>query len=147
MPRDMIKRNIWRRQWRKNSSRRKYVKEWNTNWRNSHREEYRKYMREYQRIRRAKNPTLVAVMNHKRRVRLSEARLKGNFTKEELKNLIQKSTNCKICNVSFLEVKHVIDHIFPLSLGGDNSLKNIQLLCNRCNSSKGNRIITVQDSS
>jgi hypothetical protein len=33
-----------------------------------------------------------------------------------------------------------IDHIVPLASGGDNSLNNLQTLCKRCNSSKGNSI-------
>ena len=33
-----------------------------------------------------------------------------------------------------------IDHIVPLSIGGEHSYKNTQLLCVPCNSSKGNRL-------
>lgn len=32
------------------------------------------------------------------------------------------------------------DHIIPFSLGGSNTVRNIQLLCEKCNLSKGNRI-------
>lgn len=32
------------------------------------------------------------------------------------------------------------DHIVPFSRGGSNTVRNIQLLCERCNLSKGNRI-------
>ena len=32
-----------------------------------------------------------------------------------------------------------IDHIYPVSLGGETSLDNLQTLCRRCNSIKGNR--------
>lgn len=32
------------------------------------------------------------------------------------------------------------DHIVPFSRGGSNTIRNVQLLCERCNSSKGNRI-------
>ena len=33
-----------------------------------------------------------------------------------------------------------IDHILPLSRGGLDNLTNMQLLCNDCNQSKGNRL-------
>lgn len=32
-----------------------------------------------------------------------------------------------------------LDHVVPISLGGEHSLRNAQILCGTCNSSKGNR--------
>ena len=34
------------------------------------------------------------------------------------------------------------DHIIPLSKGGKTELKNLQILCRKCNRSKGNKIGT-----
>jgi hypothetical protein len=33
------------------------------------------------------------------------------------------------------------DHVIPYSMGGDNSVENIQLLCHRCNRAKSNRYV------
>lgn len=33
-----------------------------------------------------------------------------------------------------------LDHIYPHSLGGDDSLDNLRTLCRPCNSAKGNRV-------
>lgn len=42
---------------------------------------------------------------------------------------------CQLCG---LEGNHV-DHIVPRKLGGDDSLLNLQLLCEQCNLQKGGR--------
>ena len=43
---------------------------------------------------------------------------------------VECSSNEKLC----------FDHIVPFSRGGSNTVRNLQLLCERCNLSKGNRI-------
>jgi hypothetical protein len=51
---------------------------------------------------------------------------------------------CQCCGAKPLKSNHValhIDHIIPYSLGGDNSVNNLQVLCDKCNTSKQNRFI------
>ena len=51
----------------------------------------------------------------------------------------QSRDGCPICGVEIDALNMSVDHIVPVSKGGKNSLKNFQLLCQSCNSRKGNR--------
>lgn len=65
---------------------------------------------------------------------------KGNVTTNELIQLFENNKVCKRCNSpEFLE----IDHIFPLSKGGHHVIDNLQILCRKCNRSKGAKICLV----
>jgi 5-methylcytosine-specific restriction enzyme A len=44
---------------------------------------------------------------------------------------------CQNCGAT---EKLTIDHIIPLAEGGSNDLSNLQTLCLRCNTSKGDRL-------
>lgn len=50
-----------------------------------------------------------------------------------------KATNCCYCNREFSDViKKSLDHIKPVSLGGENTLENMNISCLECNFSKRN---------
>jgi hypothetical protein len=46
---------------------------------------------------------------------------------------------CQHCGTSTGPMQY--DHVIPYSVGGDNSVENIQLLCQRCNAAKSNRYV------
>jgi hypothetical protein len=46
---------------------------------------------------------------------------------------------CQHCGTSAGPMQY--DHVIPYSMGGDNSVENIQLLCHRCNRAKSNRYV------
>jgi 5-methylcytosine-specific restriction endonuclease McrA len=46
---------------------------------------------------------------------------------------------CQHCGTSTGPMQY--DHVIPYSVGGDNSVENIQLLCRRCNAAKSNRYV------
>ena len=43
---------------------------------------------------------------------------------------------CACCKIDLTTVVAHIDHIFPIALGGENSNRNVQLLCKPCNHQK-----------
>ena len=60
----------------------------------------------------------------------------------EQKRLIynaSKTKKCEKCGTKLNFTSATFDHIKPWSLGGKTEIKNAQLLCKSCNSSKGNR--------
>ena len=54
--------------------------------------------------------------------------------------LMIQEDQCAKCETSFDVKPYTLDHIIPMSLMGDTTLKNIQLLCQPCNSSKGTSV-------
>jgi hypothetical protein len=46
---------------------------------------------------------------------------------------------CQHCGTSTGPMQY--DHVIPYSVGGDNNVENIQLLCRRCNAAKSNRYV------
>jgi len=66
--------------------------------------------------------------HHERRVKLAST----PFPKE-----FKLASECWICGST---EKLTIDHIVPVSRGGDNSIENLTTLCKSCNSSKGSRL-------
>jgi len=74
----------------------------------------------------------------KHRRRIHEKR--GSFTGKELQELYTKYNNtCLSCGCT--TCKLTADHVIPLSKGGNNTIDNIQPLCERCNNIKGINII------
>jgi hypothetical protein len=52
---------------------------------------------------------------------------------------VSSEARCEQCGKEPPEVALEIDHILPVSRGGDNSHLNLRFLCRRCNRSRGNR--------
>ena len=74
-----------------------------------------------------------------RKTRLAHARSLGTHTADEWIELLEANQyRCAACGC-VPEGRPCKDHITPISLGGSDSIDNLQPLCRECNASKGAR--------
>jgi 5-methylcytosine-specific restriction endonuclease McrA len=64
------------------------------------------------------------------------ANTKSIVSSYEIQDLIESADECFWCGKS-LEDGYHIDHFYPISRGGDNSIENLVVSCPHCNLSKG----------
>ena len=76
-----------------------------------------------------------AVNAHNRRGKIKE--VGGILSKDIFDKLFAlQRGRCACCKIDLTTVVAHIDHIFPIALGGENSNRNVQLLCKPCNHQK-----------
>jgi len=64
----------------------------------------------------------------------------GCISEEEKQALFDKyGRKCLCCKRSEGAVELTIDHVIPLSRGGENTIENAQVLCRGCNAVKGDK--------
>jgi 5-methylcytosine-specific restriction endonuclease McrA len=73
-------------------------------------------------------------------VRLRDERLSGGpLTREELAGVFAKGKRCVYCERPLASREKTLDHLLPVSRGGEHSRENVAIACRRCNASKGAR--------
>lgn len=79
---------------------------------------------------------------HNRLAHINNA--KTNLTLEQWDKILNMQHNrCNTCNKKFTKkIPATMDHIIPVSLGGNLTFENVQALCRSCNSSKGAKLNT-----
>jgi 5-methylcytosine-specific restriction endonuclease McrA len=108
-------------------------KAYNAQYYKEHKEDYRRRLNGW----RKDNPERAKIQIHNRRARKTQAG--GSYTAEEWKALRKKhGFRCVCCGK---RRKLVPDHVIPIAKGGTSDIKNIQPLCQPCNSHKGTRTI------
>ena len=70
--------------------------------------------------------------NHRRRSQKKQ----GDVTTKQLLELEQNAKTCYWCNCSLKKVKVHIDHYISLNCGGEHTLSNLVVSCQKCNLSK-----------
>lgn len=89
-------------------------------------------LNEYNRL----NPDVKAVREQRRRARRTTS--VNDFTREQWEALkVAYGHCCVYCGKSTKRL--TMDHVVPLSKGGEHTARNIVPACNTCNSKKGNR--------
>ncbi len=121
-------------EWKKETDRKYYHSNkakhrvWQKRYDDKHPEVGRESARRY----RAAHPEKMRAIAHTRRSR--EVGAEGKCSAADLRRIKKEQGNkCAYCGVSFRNSKAHVDHIIPLSRGGTNYPRNIQILCNRCN--------------
>ena len=71
--------------------------------------------------------------------RSKEYEVEFNISLEEVRELLYRvyGRPCNYCGQKLVVSNMVCDHIMPLSLGGNSTPKNLQMICGRCNTRKG----------
>lgn len=90
---------------------------------------------------RKEHPEMRRICSANRRAR-EVATMDGTVTVEAITRLlIKQGYKCLICSINIKDrtLRH-LDHIKPISRGGEHTIKNVQWLCKKCNQSKGNSI-------
>jgi len=87
---------------------------------------------------RKKNKASIAVLRRMRKKQL----VVGDLTTEQWSSVLEKyNYTCLCCGKKEPEILITLDHIVPLSKGGEHTLSNVQPLCKSCNSSKNVKAI------
>lgn len=91
----------------------------------------------------ARNTAAVNAATHRRRARIRGAI--GSWTAAEWEALKAECDHrCLMCGLPEPEIVLTVDHIVPVSLGGTNTIDNLQPLCRPCNSKKHQKVIDLR---
>ncbi len=71
--------------------------------------------------------------------RSKEYEVKFEISLDEIRRMFLKyyGKQCRYCTDVLVVSNIVCDHMYPLSLGGDSTPKNLTIICRRCNTRKG----------
>lgn len=74
-------------------------------------------------------------------IRQRDRRRKLQASEEAILLHLRDDSRCYLCNARLDQDNATVDHIIPLSRGGDHTTANVELACRSCNSRKNNRYV------
>ena len=104
--------------------------EYQKKYRAYNKERIRDYWKMYRATEQGK--TVKRNSNHKRRTLTKN----GDVTVQQLKELYLTAKNCYWCNTKLNKNNTHLDHLMPLSKGGEHTLSNLVISCPTCNLQK-----------
>lgn len=140
-------RRIQSRDWHRRN------KEWVRRYEEEHRDHLLKIRREHNReyrkqpnaiaMRRAREKTAkVRLYNRNRQALRRTTTRQGDVTPEMLQKLLDSQSRCCYCRKLFNSRREkTIDHVIPVSKGGQHVLSNLVVACKPCNSRKHDEIL------
>lgn len=99
--------------------------------------EHRKRKLQKNRASHEARPWVMLTRKHRRDALLAGVRDDGSVTVEALMNLWESSTTCLYCGRELNQWNKSIEHMSPLSKGGDHAMSNVIIACRLCNATKG----------
>ena len=71
--------------------------------------------------------------------RSKEYEVEFEISLDQIRELFWRNynTKCRYCKNRLDVANMVCDHYYPLSMGGGSTVKNLQIICGRCNTRKG----------
>lgn len=109
--------------------------DYRSNYYQEHKDEYRERARNW----RAENLEQSRLLWHRYDARKKGAQ--GECTPSDAANIYRfQNGRCKYCNADLEATGKHLDHIIPLSRGGNNWPTNLQYLCPSCNTSKADKM-------
>lgn len=110
------------------------IKKYFVRYYENNKEKYQQYGREYSKeyIKTEKGKISNKNNSHKRR----ELTKDSDLTTDKLLEFKNNSKKCYWCGCNLKNVKYHIDHYTPLSKGGEHTLSNLVISCDKCNLKK-----------
>lgn len=145
MGKDIVKARHYSREWKRNNRTR--VRAYNNEWQKKHPEQKKIWAARYRSRHKEKIAAKMKIWRNKNSARLKIYSRSQRHARRALgtipdwlylKLLIVQKYKCRHCETRLeRNAKPHMDHILPVSKGGTNAKENLQLLCEKCNLSKG----------
>lgn len=107
--------------------------EWLRYWGNP---EHRKKECENSRLAHQSRPWVMLARKHRRDARLAGVRDDGSVTVEALRDMWANATVCLYCGRELTHWNKSVEHMMPMSKGGEHSVRNVIVICRLCNTTK-----------